>query len=119
VEPGSSVPVSIAIKLQVASSTTEVTVEAQGGDLVENNPTLHTGVDKNLFDKLPLESQSSSVSSLVNVTCRLRESRGIPFHRLGDHAENSFSVDGQSITDQLSKVFSNQIPMDAIHGRAA
>jgi hypothetical protein len=78
VEPRSSVPVSIAIKLQVASSTTEVTVEAQGGDLVENNPTLHTGVDKNLFDKRPLESQSSSVSSLVNVTCRLRESRGIP-----------------------------------------
>jgi hypothetical protein len=66
VEPRSSVPVSIAMKLQVASSTTEVTVELLGGDLVENNPTLYTGVDKNLFDKLPLESKSSSVSSLVN-----------------------------------------------------
>ncbi len=28
--------------------------------------------------------------------------------------ENSFSVDGQPITDQQSKVFSNQIPMDSI-----
>ena len=28
-------------------------------------------------------------------------------------------VDGQPITDQQSKVFSNQIPLDAIHGRAA
>ena len=33
---------------------------------------------------------------------------------MGDHAENSFSVDGQPITDQQSKVFSNQIPMDSI-----
>ena len=33
---------------------------------------------------------------------------------MGDHAENSFSVDGQPITDQQSKVFSNQIPVDSI-----
>ncbi len=31
-----------------------------------------------------------------------------------DHAENSFSVDGQPVTDQQSKVFSNQIPLDSI-----
>ena len=37
------------------------------------------------------------------------DSNGL-FHGLGDHAENSFSVDGQPITDQQSKVFSNQIP---------
>ena len=35
-------------------------------------------------------------------------------HGLGDHAENSFSLDGQPITDQQSKVFSNQIPLDAV-----
>jgi len=29
---------------------------------------------------------------------------------MGDHAENSFSVDGQPITDQQSKVFSNRFP---------
>ena len=115
VEPRSSVPVSVAIKLQVASSTTEVTVEAQGGDLVENDPTFHTDVDKNLFEKLPLESQSSSVSSLVTLSTPgiSADSNGL-FHGLGDHAENSFSVDGQPITDQQSKVFSNQIPLDAI-----
>src|SRR5438093_6892863 len=33
---------------------------------------------------------------------------------MGDHAENSFMVDGQPITDQQSKVFSNQIPLDSI-----
>ena len=114
-EPRSSVPVTVSIKLQVFGSTTQVTVEAQGGDLVENDPTFHTDVDKNLFDKLPLESQSSSVSSLVTLATPgiSADSNGL-FHGLGDHAENSFSVDGQPITDQQSKVFSNQIPLDAI-----
>jgi hypothetical protein len=90
-------------------------VEAEGGDLIENDSTFHTDVDKNLFDKFPLESQSSSVSSLVTLATPgiSADSNGL-FHGLGDHAENSFSVDGQPITDQQSKVFSNQIPLDAI-----
>ena len=115
VEPRSSVPVNVAVQLQVSASSEQVTVEAAGGDLIENDPTFHTDVDKNLFDKLPLESQSSSVSSLVTLATPgiSADSNGL-FHGLGDHAENSFSVDGQPITDQQSKVFSNQIPLDAI-----
>ncbi|MFZ1141728.1 MAG: TonB-dependent receptor [Candidatus Sulfotelmatobacter sp.] len=115
VEPRSSVPVSVAIKLQVSGATEQLTVAADAGDLIENDPTFHTDVDKNLFDKLPLESQSSSVSSLVTLATPgiSADSNGL-FHGLGDHAENAFSVDGQPITDQQSKVFSNQIPLDAI-----
>ncbi len=115
VQPRSSVPVTVPVKLHIATSTTSVTVEAEGGDLIENDPTFHTDVDKSLFDKMPLESQSSSVSSLVTLSTPgiAADSNGL-FHGLGDHAENSFSVDGQPITDQQSKVFSNQIPMDAI-----
>ena len=115
VEPRSSVPVSVVISLKVLGSTTQVTVEAVGGDLIENDSTFHTDVDRNLFDKLPLESQSSSVSSLVTLATPgiSADSNGL-FHGLGDHAENSFSVDGQPITDQQSKVFSNQIPLESI-----
>jgi Carboxypeptidase regulatory-like domain/TonB-dependent Receptor Plug Domain len=115
VEPRSSVPVTVAITLKVSGSTTQVTVEAEAGDLIENDPTFHTDVDRNLFDKLPLESASSSVSSLVTLATPgiSADSNGL-FHGLGDHAENSFSVDGQPITDQQSKVFSNQIPLDSI-----
>src|SRR5438067_5727743 len=111
----SVVPVALDIKLRVAGSTESVTVEAAGQDLLENDPTFHTDVDKNLFDKLPLESQSSSVSSLVTLATPgiAADSNGL-FHGLGDHAENSFSLDGQPITDQQSKVFSNQIPLDSI-----
>ena len=68
-----------------------------------------------MFDKLPLESQSSSLSSLVTLASPgiSADSNGL-FHGLGDHASNSFSLDGQPITDQQSKVFSNQIPLDAV-----
>src|SRR6202022_2382137 len=84
-------------------------------DLVEKDPSFHTDVDTGLTERLPLESQSSSVSSLVTLVSPgvVADSNGL-FHGLGDHAENSFSVDGQPITDQQSKVFSNQVPVDAI-----
>ena len=89
-------------------------VEA-AADLLETVPTTHTDVDRGLFDTLPLESQSSSLSSLVTLATPgvAADSNGL-FHGLGDHAENSFSLDGQPITDQQSKVFSNQIPVDAV-----
>ena len=82
---------------------------------MENDPTFHTDIDRKLFDKLPLESQSSELSSLVTLSSPgiAADSNGL-FHGLGDHASNSFSLDGQPITDQQSKVFSNQIPLDAV-----
>ena len=115
VDVRSGVPVSVSIGLKLGTASTSVTVEATGGDLLETESTFHTDVDRGLFDKMPLESQSSSVSSLVTLASPgvVADSNGL-FHGLGDHAENSFSVDGQPITDQQSKVFSNQIPVDSI-----
>jgi hypothetical protein len=114
VETRSAVPVDVKVILKLAGGSSTVTVEA-GGDLLENDSTFHTDVDRALFEKLPLESQSSSLSSLVTLTTPgiAADSNGL-FHGLGDHAENSFSVDGQPITDQQSKVFSNQLPVDAV-----
>ncbi len=115
VDVRSAVPINLSVSLKLSTSSEVVTVESGAEDLLENNPTFHTDVDRNLFDKLPLESQSSSVSSLVTLATPgiAADSNGL-FHGLGDHAENSFSVDGQPITDQQSKVFSNQIPLDSI-----
>ena len=114
VEIRSALGVNVKVSLEVARSTDTVTVEA-GADLVENDPIGHTDVDRRLFDKIPLESQSSSVSSLVTMAAPgvAADSNGL-FHGLGDHASNSFSVDNQPITDQQSKIFSNQIPIDSI-----
>lgn len=111
----SAVPVVLKVELQIGAANTVVTVSAEGGDLVETEPTTHTDIDRELFRKLPLESQSSSLSSLVTLASPgiSADSNGL-FHGLGDHASNSFSLDGQPITDQQSKVFSNQIPLDAV-----
>ena len=120
VDVRSTVPNNLAIILKVGTEVTSVTVEANAGDLVEKDPSFHTDVDTSTMDRLPLESQSSSVSSLVTLATPgvVADSNGL-FHGLGDHAENSFSVDGQPITDQQSKVFSNQIPLDSIQSLEA
>jgi hypothetical protein len=114
VQVRSIVPLSVNASLQVSSSSTTVTVEA-GGDLVENDSTFHSDLDRSAFEKIPLESSTSSLSSEVTLSTPgiAADSNGL-FHGLGDHAENSFSVDGQPITDQQSKVFSNQIPLDSV-----
>jgi Carboxypeptidase regulatory-like domain len=114
VDVRSGVPITLKIGLKVAGSASTVTVEG-GGDLIENDPTAHTDIDKSIIDRLPLESASSSLSSLVTLASPgiSADSNGL-FHGFGDHAENSFSVDGQPITDQQSKVFSNQVSVDSI-----
>ncbi len=114
VDVRSVVPVNVKVGLQVSGSVTSVTVEA-GGDLVENDSTFHTDVDKNEIDRLPVESQSSALSAIVtNTTPGIAADSNGQLHGLGDHAENSVSLDGQQMTDQMSKVFSNQIPPDAL-----
>lgn len=113
VEVRSSVPVTVKSTLAVGATST--VVEVNGGDLTENDSTFHTDLDRAAFAKLPLESQSSSLSSLVTLSSPgvAADSNGL-FHGLGDHASNSFSIDGQPITDQQSKVFSNQLPSNSV-----
>ena len=36
------------------------------------------------------------------------------FHPVGDHAQTQFSIDNQPITDQQSRLYSNQISQDAV-----
>ncbi len=114
VEVRSGVPVDLKFTLKIGAATTSVTVEG-AQDLVETDPTTHTDVDRSLFDKLPLSGSTSSLSSLVTLAAPgvSADSNGL-FHGLGDHASNSFSVDGEPITDQQSKVFSNQLPVEAV-----
>ncbi|MGO9518025.1 MAG: carboxypeptidase regulatory-like domain-containing protein, partial [Candidatus Korobacteraceae bacterium] len=115
VDVRSAVALSLKITLQITASAENVTVQGEASDLLENDPTFHTDLDRSLFDKLPLGSSSSQLSSLITLSSPgiAADSNGL-MHGLGDHAENSFSLDGQPITDQQSKVFSNQIPLAAV-----
>jgi hypothetical protein len=115
VEVRSTVPTVVQIGLKLGTAETSITVESNGADLVETESTFHTDVDKELIDRLPLESASSSLTSLVTLVSPgvAADSNG-NMHGLGDHAQTSFSVDGQKISDQTSKVFSNQISSEAV-----
>ncbi|MGA7523642.1 MAG: TonB-dependent receptor [Acidobacteriaceae bacterium] len=109
----SATPASVPVTLTVGAAATTVQVTAQ--DLINNAANMDTAIDRKSFGEIPLESQSSGLSSLVTLTTPgvSADSNGL-FHGLGDHAENSFSVDGQPITDQQSKVFSNELPDNAV-----
>ena len=110
-----SVPISLTIPLTLAGGQTTVNVEASGETLVENVPSSHTDVNENLFSKLPNLSPGSGLNDAILYTSPsvAADSNGF-FHPLGDHAQVSYSIDGQPISDQQSKLFSTQIPLNAI-----
>jgi hypothetical protein len=120
VDVQSLVGVSLTVTLKLAMETFSLVVTEKAGELIELDPTAHTDIDRNLFDKMPLESASSSISSLVTLATPgvAADSNGF-MHGLGEHQENAFSVDGQPITDQQSKAFSNQIPVGAVQALEA
>jgi hypothetical protein len=115
VDVRSTVPITLTAALKPGATSTMIEVTTESADLIEGDPVGHTDIDRDLFQKLPLESASSSLSSLVTLASPgvAADSNGL-FHGLGDHASNSFSIDGQPITDQQSKIFSNQLPSNSV-----
>jgi len=78
----------------------------------------HTDVDASMFDKLPLESASSSVSSLVTLASPgMRRIRNGLVSWMGDHAQKTSSCRWPAITDQQSKSSrTRSARFDRIHG---
>lgn len=111
----SSVPVNVEAKLTVSGSKEVVNVEGGAEDLVEADPMAHTDIDRSLSSKLPSESVSSSLFSTITLASPglAADSNGLA-HPQGEHAETSFSVDGQPISDQQSRIFSNQLSLNSI-----
>jgi hypothetical protein len=110
-----AVPIQFAANLTLAGSTTNITVEAAGADVLENDPSAHVDVDRNLMLKLPQVNPGAGLSdAIVYGTGGVAADGNGLFHPLGDHAQVSFVIDGQPISDQQSKVFSTQLPTSAI-----
>ena len=111
----SSVPITLTIPLTVGAEAASVTITSAGNDVLENVPTSHTDVDQGLIDRLPARSPGAGLSDIVTLSAPgvVAESNGM-FHPLGDHAQTTFSVDNQPISDQQSKAFSTQLPPDAV-----
>jgi hypothetical protein len=110
-----SVPIDIKIALSVTTTTATVNVSAGGVEMLENVPTAHTDVDQSLINRLPIRSPGSGLSDVVTLAAPgvVADSNGF-FHPLGDHAQTSYSIDNQPISDQQSKTFSTQLPPSAV-----
>jgi hypothetical protein len=111
----SGVPVQVNAQLTLKGERSAVTVEAAGADLLEVDPSAHIDADRTLISKLPTFDPAGGLSQAITYSTGgvVADGNGL-FHPLGDHAQSSFMVDGQPITDQQSKVFSTQLPASAI-----
>jgi hypothetical protein len=105
-------PSQIDVTLSVSHVQEQVVVHGTPTDVVMT-PTAR--VDRTLLETLPSESLSSGLSSVITLTSPgvAADSNG-SFHPLGEHAETSFNIDNQPISDQQSRIFSNQISPNAI-----
>ena len=110
-----SLPVQIKAALEIAGAQTTVTVEASGADMLEVNPSDHVDADRAQLSKLPAIDPGGGLSQAITYSTGgvAADGNGF-FHPLGDHAQISFVIDGQPISDQQSKVFSTQLPTSAI-----
>jgi hypothetical protein len=115
VDVRSSVPITLDVKLELAGATSSVQVVGHAEDLIERDPTAHTDIDQSLIAKLPIEASSGGLNQVVMMASPgvVADSNGF-FHPIGDHAQTQFSIDNQPITDQQSRIYSNQISQDAV-----
>jgi len=106
--------IALKITLNMAENFTKVEVQAYGA-LVDTDPSAHADVDQSTFLKLPTFDPAGQLSQAVTYSTGgvAADANGF-FHPLGDHAQTTFVVDGQPISDQQSKVFSTQIPANAL-----
>ena len=115
-----ALPVQVKATLALAGAQTTVNVEAAGATIVENDPSDHVDVDRTLMLKLPTIDPAASLSEAITYTTGgvAADANGF-FHPLGDHAQVTFVIDGQPISDQQSKLFSTQLPTSAIQSMEA
>jgi hypothetical protein len=109
----SSVPMNVPVALTVGAAGETVTVEAS--DLIEAVPTTHTDVDSSLINRLPSDSVNSSLFSVISqATPGIAQDANGLSHPQGEHADTTFSIDGQPISDQQTRIFSNAISANAV-----
>jgi hypothetical protein len=113
VDVRSAVPIEISIRLDLGVAEA-VSVVGHVEDLIERDPSAHIDIDASRIEKLPIEAQAglNQVITLASPGV-VADSNGF-FHPIGDHAQTQFSIDNQPVTDQQSRLYSNQISPDAV-----
>ena len=111
----SAVPLAVAIRLELSGRQESLTVVGTAEAILETKTAASNTVDHHLLSALPAISADSGLNDSITYTTPgvAADSNGF-FHPLGDHAQVSYVIDGQPITDQRNKVFSTSIPANAI-----
>jgi Carboxypeptidase regulatory-like domain len=109
-----AIPIQVKAALALAGSTTTVLVEG-AVEALEVDPSAHVDVDRSQLLKLPAFDPAGGLSqAIVYSTGGVAADGNGFFHPLGDHAQASFLIDGQPISDQQNKLMSTQLPSSAI-----
>jgi hypothetical protein len=113
VDVRSAVPIDASVRLELGMAES-LSVVGHAEDLVERDPSAHVDVDASRIEKMPIEAQAglNQVITLASPGV-VSDSNGF-FHPIGDHAQTQFSIDNQPVTDQQSRLYSNQISQDAV-----
>ena len=114
VDVRSAVPIELSLSMKLAALAGSVQVVGHL-ELVERDPTAHTDIDESLIAKLPLSSGSAGLNQVITLASPgvVADANGF-FHPIGDHAQTQFSIDNQPVTDQQSRIYSNQVSQDAV-----
>ena len=114
VDVRTALPMTVDLNLAVATAVESVSVVGHAEDLLERDPTAHTDIDTSRIEKMPIEA-AGGLNQVITMASPgvVADSNGF-FHPIGDHAQTQFSIDNQPVTDQQSKLYSNQISSDAV-----
>ncbi|MGH9556345.1 MAG: TonB-dependent receptor [Terriglobales bacterium] len=117
VELRSNVPVTIDVKLAVATAAQQVTVEEQGLMLETTSASTHHDLDSQQLEKLTLAQAGRGLEAVVQSVPGVVQDDNGRMHPRGSESQVQYVVDGVPITDNLSAVFSTAL--DARNLRSA
>jgi hypothetical protein len=108
-----AVPMTVNLSLPLAGTSDSVDVIGHAEQMVERDPTAHVDIDHSLIEKLP--ASTAGLNQIITLASPgvVADSNGF-FHPVGDHAQTQFAIDNQPVTDQQSRLYSNQISPDAV-----
>jgi hypothetical protein len=110
----------VEIQLTATAGNTEVTVSSERASFEESSSTAHGLLGQEQIAALPSFNRATGFTDMITRTTPgvAADANGFA-HPLGEHADTSISLDGQPITDQQAKVFSNQIDPSIIQSLVA
>lgn len=110
----SSSAVHFNVAMGVAASSQQVTVSAQPA-LPENIPLQHHQLSSEALSHFAIQPQATGMSkTLVNTIAGVADDANGQLDPLGEEGDSTFLVDGQPITNQQSRLLSNQTSLDAV-----